>query len=341
MKIGILCGGISPERNVSLKGGLSVYKALTDLKHDVIVIDPALGADCVIDLESMDIPDVAPSREEIASMPAENLIKAVMSSVFDKIDLAFILLHGQNGEDGRIQSLLELRGIKYTGSGVKASALAIDKTTSKMLLIAAGINTPPWIEIDYKEKDNYEFLEEIRSRLGNRIVVKPNDQGSTIGITIVESGNLDDIRDAINKAFLYSGKVLAETFIHGKEITAAIIAGEAYPIVEIIPNEGFYDYKHKYVKGQTEYVCPAEIPDDISEFVQNLALNAYEIMGCSGFSRVDFRLDEDGQAFCLELNTIPGFTATSLVPMAAKAAGIEFGKLCEIIIKEANGDLHE
>ncbi|MGA2298586.1 MAG: D-alanine--D-alanine ligase [FCB group bacterium] len=337
MKIAVLFGGISPERNVSITGGKAVVKALRAKGHDVLPIDPAFGIKGLMTEEELASPESYPSVDELAQYSTKNLIDCINSDIFDGVDVAFLVLHGQNGEDGKIQALLELRGIPYTGSNVKASSVAIDKIASKVLFSAAGIATPPWVTVRKKDFGNYDLYKDIRNELGDHLVIKPNDQGSTIGITIIDSGNLDDIHDAVIIAKDFSDTVIVEKYIEGYEITVGIIGGEVLPIIEIIPEDGFYDYKHKYTKGQTQYICPAELSPDIEEFTQNMALSAFQIIGCSGIGRADFRLDDEGQPFLLEINTIPGFTETSLVPMAAKEVGIEFGDLCERIINIALG----
>ncbi len=335
MNIAVLFGGISTERNVSIAGGRAVVEALRSKGHNVIPVDPALGYDWVYSEEVLNGRNGIPSLDELSRLHPRNIIYSINSDAFDKVDVAFIVLHGKWGEDGRVQSLLELRGIPYTGSKVKGSAIAIDKNSSKMIFLAANIPTPPWYVVRPKDYENYEFFEEIRGELGNHLVIKPNDQGSTIGITIVESGNLDEIHDGILAASEYSDLVLIEQFIEGQEITVGIIGEDTLPVIEIVPEDGYYDYEHKYTKGKTRYDCPADISEDIAEFTQSMAHTAYIALGCSGFARADFRLDEDGQPFLLEMNTIPGFTATSLVPMAAKEVEIEFPELCERIIEIA------
>lgn len=335
MNIAVLMGGISPERNVSINGGLYVAKALKEKGHNVIAIDPAKGKNGLINEYELVNMSVFPDIEELSTFDTKSYIECVNSELFDNIDLAFIVLHGINGEDGKIQALLELRRIPYTCSGIKASSVAIDKISSKMLFLAAGIPTPPWLVIRKKDYDNYELFEDIRSELGNRLVIKPNNQGSTVGITIVKDGNLDDIHKGIKQASKYSDIVLLEQFIEGREITVGVLNGEALPIIEIIPEEGFYDYQHKYSKGKTQYVCPAELSEDIAEFTQSLAVAAYNVIDCRGVARADFRLSEEGQPFILEINTIPGFTETSLVPMAAKEVDIDFIELCEELVNLA------
>jgi len=338
MNIAVLFGGISPERNVSIKGGRAVVKALESLGHNVKPIDPALGENCLTDINTVEVPNRAPTSEELAQYPLSNIIKAVNSSVFDDVELAFLVLHGINGEDGRIQALLELRGIPYTGSDVKASSLAIDKSASKMIFHASGIVTPPWTLARKKDIDDYDLLGQIRSEFGNNLVIKPNDQGSSIGVEIIHSGNLDDINQALKNTFEFSKTALIEQYIPGREITVGIIGGEALPIIEIVPEEGFYDYTHKYSKGASNYICPAELSPDIEEFTRGIAESAFIELGCSGFARADFRLTDEGQPFIMEMNTIPGFTETSLVPMAAAELDIDFPELCERIIETALED---
>lgn len=344
MNVAVIFGGISTERNVSLNGGKAVIDALRSKGHNVYPIDPAMGHNCLINDEQFIDFDTIPKYEDLTDKNPRKLLDCINSDIFDKVDVAFIVLHGKYGEDGTIQALLEMRGVPYTGSDIKSSALAIDKISSKIIMLAAGIPTPPWLVVHKSDFENFEFFEYVRKELGNELVIKPNDQGSTIGISIVDNGNLDDIQAGIKFASQYSKTVVVEKYIEGREITVSVIGGEAYPVIEIVPLDGYYDYEHKYTKGMTEYVCPAEISDDITEFTQNLALSANNVIGCRGFSRVDFRLDDDGQPFCLEVNTIPGFTSTSLVPKAAASTGLEFPELCEKIIdialEEFNGKVN-
>ncbi len=333
MNIAVIFGGISSERNVSINGGISVCKALKEKGYNVIAIDPALGANCIVDTSNLNLKSVAPTLEELHSFNKKSLIDCINSSVFDNIDLAFLVLHGKFGEDGLIQALLELRGVPYTGSGVKSSALSIDKHSSKVMMSAAGIPTPKWELLHINDAEDFDLLKSLRKELGQKLVIKPNDEGSTIGLTIVEKGDLDEIAQGIRDAGQYSGDVIIEEYIAGREITVAVINGEAYPIIEIIPIDGFFDYNNKYTKGKTDYICPADINEDLSDYIQNISITAYNALGCKGVSRLDFRLSEDNLPYCLEINTIPGFTSTSLVPIAAKAVGLEYPDLCELIIK--------
>lgn len=336
MKIAVIFGGISTERNVAITGGRSVIEALRGLGHQVVPCDPALGADFKEKSENL-LSDMSKFNDidEIKNFNPRNYINAVNSSEFDDIDAAFIVLHGKYGEDGLIQSLLELRGIPYTGSNVKASSLSCDKAASKSSFASAGVLTPPWTVVNREDIDNEGLVKDIRTQFGKEIVIKPNDQGSTIGLTIVKGGNIDDIEQGLKLAAKYSHEILIEKFIAGRELTVGIVDGDALPVIEIEIDDGFYDYEHKYTKGKTNYICPAKLSEDITEFTQSMALAAYHALGCGGFGRVDFRLDEEGQPFCLEVNTIPGFTSQSLVPMAAKLVGIEFPELCEKLINIA------
>ncbi len=332
MMIAVLCGGISLERNVSLAGGKAVNDALYELGHQPIMFDPAMGSNAVLNSSNIPIIDTPPTMEELQQYNIKSFIDCFNIPLWDKIDLAFVVMHGKNGEDGVIQAMLEARGVPYTGSGIKANAVGMDKNTSKLLFLSSGLSVPQWFPVRERYYEDYDYLKALRGELGKKIVIKPNDQGSSVGVTIIEDGNMDDIAKAVKHAAQYSDLVLAEKFIEGREITVGVIGGEVLPVVEIITNEGFYDYEHKYQKGHTSYQCPADIPEDIAEFAQNMALTAYYAVGCEGFARVDFRLNEDGVPFVIEINTIPGFTATSLVPMAAKEVGYSFAQLCQHII---------
>jgi len=342
MNIAVIFGGISTERNVSIAGGKAVVTALRSKGHTVVPIDPAFGTDKERKAEALINDETVNQKienfvtvEELTQFLPKNYLDCVNSELFDNIDCAFIVLHGKYGEDGTIQSLLELRGIPYIGSGPRASAVAMDKLTSKTLFAANGIVTPAWEMLHQSDAEDDEFLTHLKKHLGKKIVIKPADQGSTIGLSIIQDGYTDEITTAINYAAKYSPNIMAEKYIQGREITVSIIDQEPLPVIEIITEDGFYDYQHKYTKGKTNYICPAELPEDIAEFAQNMALSAYNVIGCKGFARVDFILSEEGQPYCLEVNTIPGFASTSLVPMAAKAVGIDFPELCEKLIEIA------
>jgi D-alanine-D-alanine ligase len=334
MNIAVLLGGISPERNISMVSGRAAVNALRSLGHNVRPIDPSLGATCI--LSDSDLAAATPravTDEELAAFRPSALMECVTSSAFDGIDCAFILLHGRYGEDGYIQSLLDLRGIPYTGSTMLASAAAMDKGLSKMLFQVAGIPTAPWVTVTPDQAGDHAVIEQVLAEIEGGLVVKPNDQGSTVGMTILESPTLDTLSEAVRIAGQFSSTILIERYISGRELTVAVLGSDALPIIEIAPKAGYYDYTNKYTKGNTEYHCPADLTPEVEDHVRNLAVAAHHVLGCRAYSRVDFRLREDNIPFCLEVNTIPGFTETSLVPMAARAADMEFPALCEEIMR--------
>ncbi|MCE5330447.1 D-alanine--D-alanine ligase [bacterium] len=299
LKIGVICGGISSEREISLKTGGSIYEALLSNGYNAEFID----------------------------FKGDNI------SVFNKIDVAFLALHGKYGEDGSVQGLLELFKIPYTGSGILASSLAIDKVFSKKIFILDGIPTPEYMNLNFSDKLNLDDIkQDIERFAGYPLVVKPSREGSTIGVTIVE--NEDELEGSINFAGIYDSKILIERFIKGRQLTVSLIGEKptALPIVEVKPKSGFYDFKSKYTAGLTEYIVPALLDKDIEIKVKELAIKTHNSLGCFGVSRVDLILDESNKPFILEINTMPGMTATSLVPKAAAAAGISFEKLIEIIL---------
>ncbi len=334
MKIAVLLGGLSPERNISYLSGRAAVSALRARGHEVIAIDPARGANGLVDDAALAAATAsAVTQEELDAFDPSALIACITSDLFNGVDLVFILLHGRYGEDGYVQGLLDLRGIPYTGSTMLASAAAMDKGLSKMLFQVAGIPTPHWVSLSPDQADDAELLAEALREINGPCVVKPNDQGSTVGMTILDRPDVDALAEAVRVAGQFSSTILVERYIPGRELTVAVLGTEALPIIEIAPKEGYYDYANKYTKGKTEYHCPAELSEEVQHHVQNLAVAAHQVLGCRAYSRIDFRLTEDGLPFCLEVNTIPGFTETSLVPMAARAAGIEFGDLCEEIIR--------
>jgi D-alanine-D-alanine ligase len=337
MKIAVLLGGSSPERLVSIASGRGIIKAVRELGHEAIAVDPALGSHQIPESEllSQAIEEAPPSLEFLAKLSPKNYLTTIESQVSSKYDLAFIILHGKWGEDGIIQSLLELASIPYTGSGVMASAIAMDKVMSKKLFMQHGIPTAKWF--DYR-KDSSRRPPSVKreiSKLGYPNVVKPNDQGSSVAITIVK--NETDLDPALEEAEKHSDVVLAEKYVPGAELTVSILGDEPLPVIEIRPHEGFYDYHHKYTKGMTDYLTPAPIEKSFATSLQEMALRTFQALGCRTFGRVDFRVGEDQVPYCLEVNTIPGMTETSLVPKAAAAAGISFeqlgGKIVELSLK--------
>lgn len=327
INVALLVGGTSPEREVSKASGKSVLKALRDLGYKVKVIDPAYGL-------------VQPKEEyqffeekDYSEISNRNQLEAINSTLFDGIDVVFIGLHGKWGEDGTLQSLLEMRGIKYTGSKVLSSALAMNKCMSKIMFQHFDVSTPKWFLVNANEVDYNLIKEKIKKFFGYPCVIKPNDQGSTIGLTICR-GEIE-LNEAIVKAFQYSSTVLIEEYIVGRELTVGIIGKQALPVLEIKPLDGFYDYEHKYTSGKTEYIVPAQIPPKVAEHLQHQALLAFNSVACETYARIDFRLTKDYKSYCLEVNTLPGMTNLSLVPKMAAAAGISFEELIDKIIKYA------
>ncbi|MCK4857799.1 MAG: D-alanine--D-alanine ligase [candidate division Zixibacteria bacterium] len=333
MKIVVLAGGESAEREVSLESGQAVAAGLKALGHQAILID--LGNDRRR-LEMFARGQLAIDSAGQLLVPASDTVDTDTTGRLDDYTCVFIALHGGIGENGILQALLDLTGMKYTGSGVTASALAMDKYRSKLLFESVGIPTPELIF--FGDVDQAAAFGESRAaeEIQYPVVVKPNQQGSTIGLTIV--GEYSALNDAIRQAAKYDKGILIERFISGRELTVAILGGEALPVVEIVPKSGFYDYQAKYTAGESEYVCPAELGGAVADKIKDYALSAYQVLDCCGYARVDFRMNEVGELFCLELNTLPGMTSTSLVPKAAQAAGINFEKLLERIIELAIGD---
>ena len=340
MKIILITGGPSAEREVSIASSKSILKALRSSGHTVKVIDPIYGSRDIPEEEifgdtlSKNSPSIQ-KLEEIHKTSNRNILSCIDSDIFDNADLVFLGVHGKFGEDGRIQMLLELRDLLYTGSGVFASALAMDKDISKIILGSNGIKTPEWISVNRTSFTAPKDLnEQINKITGYPCVVKPNDEGSTVGLTIVQPDIEDKILpEALDLAFKYSDKVLIEKYIKGRELTVPVIGDEAFPVIEIRPKDGFYDYEHKYTKGMTEYFCPADIPLETEMKAKEDALKAHRALGCSVYSRVDFILDENNILYCLEVNTLPGMTDTSLVPKSAVANGMNFNQLIDRIIE--------
>ena len=303
LKIGVISGGISSEREISLLTGKNIYRSLLESGYNALFID----------------------------------LKDDFYSKLKEINLAFLAIHGRYGEDGTVQGLLELMKVPYTGPGVLASAIAINKIMSKKILIYENIPTPEYIGLNSASgEDLKKMVSVIEKKFDYPIVVKPNSEGSTIGVNIVQKK--DQLKHAVEEAVKYDNKILVEEYIKGRELTVSIIGREpvALPIIEIKPKSGFYDYKSKYTKNMTRYIVPAELDKKVANRVSEMALKCHRVLECSGISRVDFILDDTGNAYVFELNTMPGMTATSLVPKAAKAAGIDFALLVEIILDSAS-----
>jgi len=250
------------------------------------------------------------------------------------VDVVLLCLHGGAGENGTLQCLLDLAGIRYTGSGMKASAVAMDKAMTKKLAAAEGVPVPASIKVRIgRDGVTDRHLSKAAHRFTLPVIVKPNDSGSTVGLTRVE--RVEEMKKALETAAGESSEVLIEQYIKGRELTVSVLDGEALPVVEIKPKKGLYDYESKYTRGMSEYIAPAEIADDLAAGMQRDAVKTYHAVGAEGLVRVDFMLDEDFNYYMLELNTLPGMTELSLAPMAAKAIGLEFHELVDRIIKSA------
>jgi D-alanine-D-alanine ligase len=343
MRVVVLMGGISAERAVSLTTGSGIAAALRRLGHEVISLDAAGGRELpagqeaeMARLESdSGKPGAIVATGEDAEHGTGSNAALVKVPALGKADAVLIALHGGAGEDGTLQALLELTGVPYTGSGMLACALAMDKAMSKRVFEHAGIPTPRWILLP--ADGPAPLVEDLDPLGGLPVVVKPNDQGSTVGLTIVREAQ--ELARAFEEAARFSKGVLAETYIPGRELTVSILGGEALPIVEIFPEHGVYDYTCKYTSGKSRYEVPARLDPDLAARIQELGLRAFTVLGCRGVARVDFRLDPGDRAYCLEVNTVPGMTPTSLVPMAAGARGISYdelvGRMVELALEQA------
>ncbi len=324
LKVLLLLGGTSPEREVSKSTGKSVYKALINLGHEVVILDPAYGINQPLEVEEYF------SENDFTEISNENYLDAINLIFPSEISIAFLALHGKYGEDGTIQSLLELKGIKFTGSKVLSSAIAMDKIMSKILFEEYHVPTPEYFHFKKGERAAEEVKNLIDQKFGFPAVVKPNDQGSTVGLTICKSS--DQLTEAIRNAFEYSDRILVEEYIPGRELTVAVIDNTALPVLEIRPKHETYDYECKYTSGMSEYIVPADVPEEVAKSMLEIAVQACKSLRCEVYARVDFRLSPDNQIYALEVNTLPGMTSTSLVPKMAKAVGISFEQLVEKII---------
>jgi D-alanine-D-alanine ligase len=304
-RVAVLKGGRSLERQVSLRSGARVEDALRRLGHEVVAID--VGLDLITRLR-----EAAP-------------------------DVAFIAMHGRDGEDGTVQELLEILDVPYTGSGVLGCVRAMDKVLAKHLMLEAGIPTPEFFafnETAFRELGAAEALSAIEERLDFPIVVKPSSQGSALGIKFARSAA--DVPAALVAAFSYDSKVLLERHVDGRDLAVSILDGEPLPVVEAVPQgDEFYDFEARYEIGRTTFECPAELPDGLGEQAQGLAVRTFRLLGCDAFARVDLMLGAEGELTVLEGNPIPGLTETSLLPQAAEAAGIPFDALVERILELA------
>lgn len=297
-KVGVLAGGPSNEREISLRSGKAVYDALVGEGCDAILLD---------------------IKGDICDIIGQSAI-----------DIAFIALHGKFGEDGTIQRVLEEMGVPYTGSGVEASALALDKITSKEIFRKSGIPVPGYAVLEGKDISIASC-----ASLGWPMVVKPQFEGSSIGLSIV--GDEVSFKKAVDKALSYGKKVLVEEYVKGRELTVGVLGNKALPVIEIVTSQGVYDYEAKYKDPDTRYLVPAPIDEETAKLAGELGERSHRSLGCRSFSRVDMMLDGSGKLFVLEVNTIPGMTERSLLPKAAGASGIDFGSLCVKLLEDAAG----
>ena len=342
MKIAVICGGLSPEREVSLSTGSTVASALRQKGHFVALVDSA--ADYPSDVISLYsdkdsgasavIREVAPDIAALSDR-VEYFGKNVIA-VLKEADIVFNALHGGAGEDGRLQACLDLLGIKYTGTGSSGCAVSMDKTICKRIMFPVeGVNMPVGVTLNRGDFEGNEqiYADEVLQRVGLPMVVKPACGGSSVGVSIVT--DREELLPAIELALSYEPKAVAEQYVKGREFSCGVLGGRALPVIEIRPKSGFYDYKNKYQSGCTDEICPADIPESASERMKAAAVKMHEELGLCAYSRTDFIMTEDGRVFALEANTLPGMTPMSLLPQEAAAAGISFIELCQIIVEES------
>ncbi len=330
MKITVLMGGTSSERNVSLASGIRIVQALRGLGHKVTALDPARGVLSTKEEQELSTGKVgtAPPSLESLSKVAEGAFLPNLTSMKEvkEADVAFLALHGGQGEDGTIQALLDMARVKYTGSGHLSSALAMDKDLSKKLFRSEDVKTADWLMAP-------ATTEQVEGMLGLPVVVKPSKQGSTVGLTLVKKR--EDLVPAIAEAFKYDDEVMIERFVPGRELTVGVLGDVALPVGEIISKHEIYDYECKYTAGMAREEFPAKLSPEATERVQHQALAAFRALKLNGYARIDFRLTSEGEFYCLEANTLPGMTELSLIPQGAAAMGIGFPELCERIVKLA------
>lgn len=337
MKIVVLAGGTSTERDVSIVSGTGICTALRQKEHQAILVDIFCGVEDV-DWENP-FPkeyDVTGASEYIKSFNGrieemkkkrKNFFGPNVLELCQQADIVFLGLHGANGEDGKVQAAFDLMGIKYTGTGYLSSAMAMDKGITKQMFRMNHVPTPNGTTMEKAGRNND------LSALGMEfpVVVKTCCGGSSIGVYIVD--NQADYEKALDEAFAYENEVVIEEYIHGVEYTVAVVDGVAYPVVEIVPMEGFYDYENKYKPGAVRETCPAPLSAELTKKMQDYAVMGYHALGLESYARLDFMMTEDGKMYCLEANTLPGMTPTSLIPQEAAVLGIDYPSLCEELIR--------
>ena len=345
MKIVVLAGGLSTERDVSFKTGEMVTKALRENGHQVILLDVFMGySDKEEDLTGIfdraeavsvkvaAIPETAPDLEKVKAQrkdQSDNFFGPNVIELCRMADIVFMALHGENGENGKIQAAFDLFGIRYTGTGYLGSALAMNKGMAKQLFLENGIPTPRGTSL--KRGEDAAKIETCGIHFP--CVVKPCSGGSSIGVSVVH--DKAEYEQALKEAFRWENELVIEDYVKGREFSVGVIDFQALPIIEIAPVEGFYDYKNKYKAGSTVETCPAELSEQITKEMQGYAEKVAEVLGLNTYSRTDFLLDAEDHIFCLEANTLPGMTPTSLLPQEAKVTGVDFNQLCEKLIESS------
>ena len=339
MNIVVLAGGLSTERNVSLTTGAMVQNALVKRGHHAILADVFLGYPLSGSIEEefkkatkasevKKISELVPDIEKIKLQRGGASDEFFGENIIDLCryaDIVFMALHGENGENGRIQAAFDLLGIKYTGSGYLACAVSIHKNLTKQIFSSCGVRTPRGKMVKKGEAASFSQFE------CDALVIKPCSGGSSIGVYIVK--NEEEFQKALKEAFLLEEEVLIEEYVSGREFSVGIIGSTALPAIEIIPLQGFYDYKNKYQEDLTKEICPADITEEEESLLGSEALKAFNALGLEGYARLDFILTKNKEAVCLEANSLPGMTPTSLLPQEAAAAGMSYGELCEEIIR--------
>ncbi|MDO5124116.1 MAG: D-alanine--D-alanine ligase [Eubacteriales bacterium] len=342
MKITVLSGGLSTERDVAITSGKKIAQALRTKGHKVVLVDVFMGYEediCDIDALfeegyefapeggiSTDVPNI----EAIKEMRRDKSNRFIGEHVLDicaAADITFLALHGGEGENGQLQATLDLMGIRYTGAPYLASAVAMHKGFAKSIFLQSGVSTPMG-----KLYDRDDLHAGVCTQWDNfPCVVKPCSGGSSVGVSIVKDKS--EYEEALSLAFKYDEEVLVEEYIKGRELSVGLLDGKALPIIEIIPKEGFYDYKNKYQSGAAEDICPAVIDEETTKAIQNEAEKAFAALGLEAYSRIDFILTEDNRFYCIEANNLPGMTPLSLLPQEAKAVGIDYPELCDLIVE--------
>ena len=345
MKIVVLAGGLSTERDVSFKTGEMVTKALRENGHQVILLDVFMGYSNkeedltgifdraeAVSVKVAAIPETAPDLEKVKAQrkdQSDNFFGPNVIELCRMADIVFMALHGENGENGKIQAAFDLFGIRYTGTGYLGSALAMNKGMAKQLFLENGIPTPRGTSL--KRGEDAAKIETCGIHFP--CVVKPCSGGSSIGVSIVH--DKAEYEQALKEAFRWENELVIEEYVKGREFSVGVIDFQALPIIEIAPVEGFYDYKNKYKAGSTVETCPAELSEQITKEMQGYAEKVAEVLGLNTYSRTDFLLDAEDRIFCLEANTLPGMTPTSLLPQEAKVTGVDFNQLCEKLIESS------